>query len=76
MHRPYRSKDGLKVEGLTILYAADNEGVMLIWSNDWMTYLPAKGDLDLDLGFKKGAAVDKSWGTRRLHYDLNGVRAP
>ena len=69
MHRSYRSKDGKKREGLTILYAADKEGVLLTWSNDWMTYLPAKGDLELSLGFKKGATVDESWGSRSLHYD-------
>lgn len=69
MHRSYRSKDGKKSEGLTVLYAADKEGVLLIWSNDWMTYLPAKGDMELELAFRKGAAVDQSWGTRSLHYD-------
>jgi hypothetical protein len=69
MHRSYRSKAGNKSEGLTVLYAADKEGVLLVWSNDWMTYLPAKGDLDLGLAFKKGASVDEAWGSRSLHYD-------
>ena len=72
MQRFYRSKDGKKVEGLTVLYAADKEGVLLIWSNDWMTYLPAKGELDLGLAFRKGTSVDQSWGSRSLHYDKVG----
>ena len=69
MQRSYRSKVGNKREGLTVLYAADKEGVLLVWSNDWMTYLPAKGDLDLGLAFKTGVSVDESWGNRKLHYD-------
>ena len=69
MSRSYRSKDGKKIEDLTVLYAADKEGVLLIWSNDWMTYLPAKGDLELGLAFKKGAVVDQSWEARSLHYE-------
>lgn len=69
MHRSYRSKAGNKSEGLTVLYAADKEGVLLVWSNDWMTYLPAKGNLDLGLAFKKGASVNGTWGSRNLHYD-------
>ena len=72
MQRFYRSKDGKKTEGLTVLYAADKEGVLLIWSNDWMTYLPAKGDLELGLAFRKGASVDQSWASRNLHYDKVG----
>jgi hypothetical protein len=72
MYRSYRSKDGKKVEDLTVLYAADKEGVLLDWSNDWMTYLPAKGDLELGLAFKEGASVDQSWGSRSLHYDKVG----
>ena len=72
MQRFYRSKDGKKIEGLTVLYAADKEGVLLIWSNDWMTYLPAKGDLELGLAFKRGASVDQSWGSSSLHYKKVG----
>ncbi len=72
MQRFYRSNDGKKVEGLTVLYAADKEAVFLVWSNDWMTYLPAKGDLKLGLAFRKGATVDRSWGSRSLHYDKVG----
>jgi hypothetical protein len=72
MYRSYRSKDGKKIEDLTVLYAADKEGVLLDWSNDWMTYLLAKGDLELGLVFKEGAAVDESWGSRSLHYDKVG----
>lgn len=70
----YRSKDGKKTEDLTVLYAADKEGVLLIWSNDWMTYLPTKGDLELGLAFRKGDSVDQSWGSRNLHYDKVGNR--
>ena len=69
MHRAFRSKDGKKRQELTVLYAADKEGVLLDWSNDWMTYLPAKGELNLGLAFKSGAAIDESWGSRDLHYD-------
>lgn len=69
MQRFYHSKVGKKFEILTVLYAADKEGVLLGWSNDWMTYLPAKGNLDLGLAFKKGASVDETWGSRSLHYD-------
>lgn len=72
MQRFYRGKDGKGVEGLTILYAADKEGVLLIWSNDWMTYLPAKGELHLGLVFGRGTSVDQSWGSRSLHYDKVG----
>ena len=72
MQRFYRSKDSKKIEGLTVLYAADKEGVLLIWSNNWMTYLPAKGDLELGLGFRKGASVDQTWASRSLHYDKVG----
>jgi hypothetical protein len=72
MQRFYRSKDGKKTEGLTVLYAADKEGVLLIWSNDWMTYLPVKGDLELGLAFRKGASVDQAWASRSLHYDKVG----
>jgi len=72
MQRFYGSNDGKKIEGLTVLYAADKEGVLLGWSNDWMTYLPAKGDLELGLAFRKGAAVDQSWGSRSLHYNKVG----
>lgn len=68
IHRSYRSKAGNRREGLTVLYAADKEGVLLTWSNDWMTYLPAKGDLELGLAFKTGGSVDESWGSRGLHY--------
>ena len=69
MHRSYRSKDGKKNEGLAVVYAADKEGVLLFWSNDWMTYLRSTGDLELGLAFKKGTSVDESWGSRTLHYD-------
>jgi hypothetical protein len=72
MQRFYRSKDGKKTEGLAVLYAADKEGVLLLWSNDWMTYLPASGDLELGLAFKKGASVDETWGSHKLHYDKVG----
>lgn len=69
MHRSYRSKADNTSEGLTVLYAADKEGVLLTWSNDWSTHLPAKGDLDLRLAFKTGASIDASWGSRSLHFD-------
>jgi hypothetical protein len=72
MQRFYRSKNGKNVEGLTVLYAADKEGVLLLWSNDRMTYLSIKGDLELGLIFGKGESVDQSWGSRRLHYDKVG----
>ena len=72
MQRFYRSKDGKKIEGLTVLYAADKEGVLIIWSNDWMTYLPAQGELELGLAFKKGASVDRSRASRSLHYKKVG----
>lgn len=68
MQRFYRSEAAKKKEGLVVLYAADKEGVMLGWTNDWMTYLPAQGELELGLAFKKGAAVDDSWGFRKLRY--------
>ena len=68
----FGSKDGKKVDGLTILYAADKEGVLLIWSNNWMTYLPAKGELDLGLVFAKGTSVDASWGSTKLRYEKVG----
>jgi hypothetical protein len=68
MHRSYRSKAGNKNETLTVVYAADKEGVLLIWSNDWMTYLSNKG-LELGLAFKNGASVDESWGSRNLRDD-------
>jgi hypothetical protein len=68
MQRSYGSKDGKKSETLTVVYAADKEGVLLFWSNNWMTYLPADGDLDLGLVFKKGSSADQSWGSRSLHY--------
>jgi len=72
MQRFYRSKDGKKTEGLTILYAADKEGVLLVWTNDWMTYLPVKGDLELGLAFRKGDSADQSWGSRNLPYEKIG----
>ena len=72
MQRFFRSQDGKKLEGLTVLYAADKEAVFLVWSNDYMTHLPAKGDLELGLAFKNGASVDQSWGIRSLHYDKVG----
>ena len=72
MQRFFGSKDGKKIEGLTVLYAADKEGVLLVWSNDWMTYLPAQGDLELGLAFRSGASVDQSWGSRSLHYKKVG----
>jgi len=68
MQVSYGSKDGKKTETLTILYAADTEGVLLLWSNDWMTYLPADGDLDFSIVFRKGPSVDKYWGSRTFHY--------
>ena len=74
MLHSYRSKDGKKTEDLTVLYAADKEGVLLIWSNDWTTYLPVKGELELGLAFRTGASVDQSWGSRTLHYDKVGDR--
>jgi hypothetical protein len=73
MQKFYRSKNGKNVEGLTVLYAADKEGVLLFWSNDRMTYLPAKGDLELGLIFGKGDSVDQSWGSQTLHYDKLGM---
>jgi hypothetical protein len=72
MQRFYRSKDGKKIEGLTVLYAADKEGVLLLWTNDWMTYLPVKGNLELGLAFRKGEAADQSWGSRNLPYERIG----
>jgi hypothetical protein len=68
MSGAYASKDGKKLETLTIGYAGDTRGAVLIWSNDWMTYLPAEGDLELGLAFKKGVSVDQSWGRRNFHY--------
>ena len=72
MQRFYRGKDGKKIEGLTILYAADKEGVLLVWTNDWMTYLPVKGDLKLGLAFRHGESADLSWGSRDLPYEKIG----
>ena len=72
MQRFYRGKDGKKIEGLTILYAADKEGVLLVWTNDWMTYLPAKGNLELGLAFRQGESADLSWGSRDLPYEKIG----
>ncbi len=74
MIHSYFKKEGKKTDDLTVLYAADKEGVLLIWSNDWMTYLPAKGELELGLKFRKGTSVDQSWGSRTLHYDKVGNR--
>lgn len=68
----FGSKDGKKVDGLTILYAADKEGVLLIWSNNWMTHLPTRGELDLGLVFGKGTSVDASWGSTKLRYEKVG----
>jgi hypothetical protein len=68
----FGSKDGKKVDGLTILYAADKQGVLLIWSNNWMTYLPTDGELELGLVFGKGEAVDASWGSSKLRYEKVG----
>ena len=68
----FGNKDGKKVDGLTVLYAADKEGVLLIWSNNWMTYLPANGELDLGLVFGKGTSVDASWGSSKLRYEKVG----
>ncbi|WP_205479155.1 hypothetical protein [Sphingomonas arenae] len=69
----FGGKDGKKVDGLTILYAADKGGVLLIWSNNWMTYLPTKGELDLGLVFgKDGTSVDASWGSSKLRYEKVG----
>jgi len=72
MQRFYRGKDGKKIEGLTVLYAADKEGVLLIWTNDWMTYLPVKGNLELGLAFRHGESADLSWGSRDLPYEKIG----
>lgn len=66
------SKDGKQVDGITILYAADKEGVLLVWFNNWMTYLPAKGELDLGLVFGKVTSVDASWGSSKLRYEKVG----
>jgi hypothetical protein len=68
----FGSKDGKKVDGLTLLYAADKQGVLLLWSNNWMTYLPTKGELDLGLVFGKGTSVDASWGSSKLRYEKVG----
>ena len=68
MSAAYASKDGKKLETLTVGYAGDKVGGLLVWSNDWMTYLPAEGDLELGLAFKKGPSVDQSWGNRKFHY--------
>ena len=68
----FGSKDSKKVDGLTILYAADKESVLLVWSNNWMTYLPTKGELDLGLVFGKGTSVDASWGSSKLRYEKVG----
>ncbi|MFC7537279.1 hypothetical protein ACFQPG_07855 [Sphingomonas sp. GCM10030256] len=69
----FGAKDGKKVDGLTILYAADKEGVLLVWSNNWMTYLPTKGELEVGLVFgKDGTSVDTSWGSSQLRYEKVG----
>ena len=74
MQRAYRSQAANKNESLVVLYAADKEGVLLGWTNDWMTYLPARGELELGLAFKKGDSVDDSWGFRKLRYEkLAGI---
>lgn len=65
-------KGDKKIDGLTILYAADNGGVLMVWSNNWMTHLPAKGELNVGLVFGKGASVDASWGSSNLGYEKVG----
>lgn len=61
-----------KIDGLTIVYAADKGGVLMVWSNNWMTHLPAKGELNVGLVFGKGALVDASWGSGNLGYEKVG----
>jgi hypothetical protein len=72
MQRFYSNKASNKIESLTVLYAPDKGAVSLTWTNDWMTDLPVVGDLDLGVAFKKGALIDRSWGSHKMHYDKIG----
>jgi hypothetical protein len=68
----FGSKGDKKVDGLTILYAADKGGELIVWSNNWMTHLPAKGELNVGLVFGRGMALDDSWGSSNLAYEKVG----
>jgi hypothetical protein len=65
----FGSESDKKIDGLTILYAADKGGVLMVWSNNWVTQLPAKGELNVGLVFGKGSSVDESWGSSNLSYE-------
>jgi hypothetical protein len=54
----FGSESDKKIDGLTIL-----------WSNNWVTQLPAKGELNVGLVFGKGSSVDESWGSSNLSYE-------
>jgi hypothetical protein len=59
----FGSEGDKKIDRLTILYAADRGGVLMVWSSNWMTHLPPQGELNVGLVFGKGASVDASWGS-------------
>jgi hypothetical protein len=68
----FGSEDDKKIHGLTILYAADRGGVLMVWSSNWMTHLPCKGELNVGLVFGKGASENASWGSSDFGYDKVG----
>ena len=69
MYRFYGSSAGEGIEGLIVRYDAINEDLLLTWTTENLTYLPAKGDLEMHLNFVKGQNFDDAWGARDFHYE-------